>query len=40
MWATGDSDMHRYAPFCNGVTECSTLRHLERAISGILEGSS
>ena len=37
MWGTGDSDMHRYAPFCSLLTECSTLRHLERAISGILE---
>ena len=39
MWGTGDSDMHRYAPFCKLVTVCSTLRHLERAISGILEGA-
>jgi uncharacterized protein with von Willebrand factor type A (vWA) domain len=37
MWGTGDSDMHRYAPFCNLLTECSTLRHLERAISSILD---
>jgi uncharacterized protein with von Willebrand factor type A (vWA) domain len=40
MWGTGDSDMNRYAPFCNLLMECSTLRHLDRAISGILEGSS
>ena len=40
LWGTGDSDMNRYAPFCNLVTVCSTLRHLERAISGILEGSN
>ena len=40
MWGTGDSDMLRYAPFCNLLTECSTLRHLERAISGILEDAS
>ncbi len=37
LWGTGDSDMPRYAPFCNLLTECSSLRHLERAISGILE---
>jgi uncharacterized protein with von Willebrand factor type A (vWA) domain len=37
MWGTGDSDMDRYAPFCNLVTECSTLRHLERVISDILQ---
>ena len=36
-WGTGDSDMYRYAPFCNLVTVCNTLRHLERAITGILE---
>lgn len=36
-WGTGDSDMHRYAPFCNLVTVCSTLRHLERAIEDILD---
>ncbi len=40
MWGTGDSDMHRYAPYCNLLTECSTLRHLERVISDILEGAS
>ena len=40
MWGTGDSDMLRYAPFCHLLTECSTLRHLERAISGILEGAN
>ena len=34
---TGDSDMHRYAPFCNLVTVCNTLRHLERAIADILD---
>ena len=36
-WGTGDSDMYRYAPFCNLVTVCNTLRHLERAVTGILE---
>ena len=40
MWGTGDSDMHRYAPFCNLMTECNTLRHLERAISGILTAAA
>jgi uncharacterized protein len=35
-WGTGDSDMYRYAPFCNLVTVCNTLRHLERAITDIL----
>ena len=36
-WGTGDSDMYRYAPFCNLLTVCNTLRHLERAITDILE---
>jgi uncharacterized protein len=36
-WGTGDSDMYRYAPFCNLVTVCNTLRHLERAITDLLE---
>jgi hypothetical protein len=36
-WGTGDSDMYRYAPFCNLVTVCNTLRHLERVVSDILE---
>jgi uncharacterized protein with von Willebrand factor type A (vWA) domain len=40
LWGTGDSDMDRYAPFCNLLTVCSTLRHLERAISGILADAS
>jgi hypothetical protein len=39
-WGTGDSDMYRYAPFCNLVTMCSTLRHLERVISDILEDAA
>jgi len=38
-WGTGDSDMHRYAPYCSLVRVCSTLRHLERVISDILEES-
>jgi len=36
-WGTGDSDMYRYAPFCNVVTVCNTLKHLERVIEDILE---
>jgi uncharacterized protein with von Willebrand factor type A (vWA) domain len=39
MWGSGDSDMFRYAPFCNLVTVCSTLRHLERVISDIMEAA-
>ena len=39
-WGTGDSDMYRYAPFCGLVTVCNTLRHLERAISDMLEDTA
>lgn len=39
-WGTGDSDMYRYAPFCNLVSVCNTLRHLERAITDILEDAT
>jgi uncharacterized protein with von Willebrand factor type A (vWA) domain len=39
-WGTGDSDMYRYAPFCNLVTVCNTLRHLERIITDILEDAA
>src|SRR5580692_4743470 len=38
-WGTGDSDMYRYAPFCDLVTVCNTLRHLERTITDILEAA-
>ncbi len=39
-WGTGDSDMFRYAPFCNVATVCNTLRQLERVISDILEDAA
>ncbi len=39
-WGTGDSDMYRYAPFCNLVTVCNTLRHLERVIGDILKDAA
>ena len=39
-WGTGDSDMYRYAPFCNVVSVCNTLRHLERVITDILEDAA
>jgi uncharacterized protein with von Willebrand factor type A (vWA) domain len=39
-WGTGDSDMYRYAPFCNLVTVCNTLRHLERVVTDILEDTA
>jgi uncharacterized protein len=39
-WGTGDSDMFRYAPYCNVVSVCNTLRHLERVVSDLLKESA
>jgi uncharacterized protein with von Willebrand factor type A (vWA) domain len=39
-WGTGDSDMFRYAPYCNLVTVCNTLRHLERIIADLLKDAA
>jgi uncharacterized protein len=39
-WGTGDSDMFRYKPYCNVVTVCNTLRHLERVVSDLLRDSA
>ncbi len=39
-WGTGDSDMYRYAPFCDLVTVCNTLRQLERAITDLLDAAA
>jgi uncharacterized protein with von Willebrand factor type A (vWA) domain len=39
-WGTGDSDMFRYAPYCNVVTVCNTLRHLERVVTNLLKDSA
>lgn len=36
-WGTGDSDMFRYAPHCQMVRGCSTLRDLERVVTDLLE---
>jgi len=38
-WGTGDSDMFRYAPHCQMVRVCSTLRDLERVVTDLLEVS-
>jgi uncharacterized protein with von Willebrand factor type A (vWA) domain len=35
-WGWGDSEMPRYATFCNVVRQCSTARQLERAVSDIV----
>jgi len=36
MWGLGDSEMPRYATFCNLVRQCATAQQLERAISDIV----
>lgn len=35
-WGFGDSEMPRYATFCNTVRQCATAQQLERAISDIV----
>jgi uncharacterized protein with von Willebrand factor type A (vWA) domain len=35
-WGWGDSEMFRYAPFCNLVRQCATAKQLERAVSDIV----
>ncbi len=37
FWGTGDSEMHRYRPFCQMARVCNTVRHLERAIDTMLK---
>jgi len=36
MWGLGDSEMPRYATFCNLVRQCATAQQLERAICDIV----
>lgn len=35
-WGWGDSEMSRYATFCNVVRQCATAQQLERAVSDIV----
>lgn len=35
-WGFGDSEMPRYATFCNVVRQCATAQQLERAVSDIV----
>jgi uncharacterized protein with von Willebrand factor type A (vWA) domain len=37
LWGSGDSDMLRYRPFCNYAGVCNSVRHLERAMTDLLE---
>ena len=36
LWGLGDSEMPRYATFCNVVRQCATAQQLERAICDIV----
>jgi uncharacterized protein with von Willebrand factor type A (vWA) domain len=36
-WGTGDSDMYRYAPYCEHALVCSSLDHIERVLVDLLE---
>ncbi len=36
LWGTGDSDMFRYAPFCNQMVTCNTIAQLERVVEELL----
>lgn len=38
-WGAGDSDIFRYAPYCNLVRVCSTLNDLDRVITDLLDDS-
>ncbi len=39
FWNTGDSEMKAYAPYCNVVKECNTIKHLEHMVSNLLRVS-
>lgn len=38
LWATGDSDMHRYAPMCDQVFKVATLAELSHAVDQLIGG--
>jgi uncharacterized protein len=40
LWGSGDSDMLRYHPFCHYAGVCNSVRHLERAMTDLLERGS
>jgi uncharacterized protein len=37
LWGSGDSAMLRYRPYCHYAGVCNNLRHLERAMTDLLE---
>ena len=36
LWATGDSDMLKYAPLCSTILQVSTLAELTVAVDNLL----
>ncbi len=40
FWGTGDSEMLRYAPFCQTIKSCRTIKHLERVVDDILRSTN
>jgi uncharacterized protein with von Willebrand factor type A (vWA) domain len=40
LWGSGDSDMARYRPYCHYAGVCNSVRHLERAMTDLLERGS
>jgi uncharacterized protein with von Willebrand factor type A (vWA) domain len=40
LWGSGDSDMLRYRPYCHYAGVCNSVRHLERAMTDLLERGS
>jgi uncharacterized protein with von Willebrand factor type A (vWA) domain len=37
LWGSGDSDMPRYRPYCHYTGVCNSVRHLERAMTDLME---
>ncbi|MCX7634375.1 MAG: VWA domain-containing protein [Syntrophales bacterium] len=35
-WGAGDSEIHRFAPYCTRILECNTVSHLERLVATLL----
>ncbi|MEK6222683.1 MAG: VWA domain-containing protein, partial [Chloroflexota bacterium] len=36
LWGTGDSDMHKYAPYCDDILKAGTLKELSIAYDQML----
>ncbi|HWI29423.1 MAG TPA: VWA domain-containing protein [Stellaceae bacterium] len=37
LWGSGDSEMLRYRPYCHYAGVCNSVRHLERAMTDLME---